>query len=64
MTKAYLSQVEVILLHIHQMVPDQKFHRLHIVFVLITTFYQTPENTRVSHTRGKHTVTSVTIKGL
>lgn len=49
----YLCQVEVVLLHIHQMVPDQEFHGLHVVFILITTFYQTPVNTpeaRLKHT--------------
>lgn len=40
----YLCQVQVILLHVHQMVPDQKLHCLYVVFVLITTLNQTPAN--------------------
>lgn len=38
----YLCKVQVILLHVHQMVPDQKLHCLYVVFVLITTLNQTP----------------------
>lgn len=41
----YLCQVQVILLHVHKMVPDQKLHCLYVVFVLITAFNQTPVNT-------------------
>lgn len=40
----YLCQVQVVLLHIHKMVPDQKLHRLHVVFVLIAAFNQTSVN--------------------
>lgn len=34
---AYLCEVQVILLHIHQVVPNQELHCLYVVFVLITT---------------------------
>lgn len=40
----YLCKVQVILLHIHEMVPDQKLNCLYVVFILIATFNQTPIN--------------------
>lgn len=40
----YLCQVQVILLHIDQMISNQKLHCLNVVFVLITALNQTPIN--------------------
>lgn len=34
----YLCQVQVVLLHVHQVVPDQKLHCLDVVLVLVATF--------------------------
>lgn len=51
MCNVYLCQVQVILLHIHEMVPDQKLHCLYVVFVLITAFDQTSVN---KHTKQKY----------
>lgn len=36
--------MQVVLLHIYKMVPDQKLHRLHVVLVFVTAFNQTPAN--------------------
>lgn len=40
--RGYLCQMQVVLLHVHKMVSYQKFNCLHIVFVLIAAFNQTP----------------------
>lgn len=45
----YLSQVQVVLLHINQMVPDEQLHGLHIVLVLIPALDQTPKQPKRSH---------------
>lgn len=44
MSAMYLCQVQIILLHIHKMVPNQKLHCFYVVFVLIAAFNQTPVN--------------------
>lgn len=54
----YLCQVQVILLHIHEMVPDQKLHCLYVVFVLIAAFNQTPVKRK---TASKLIITKYTI---
>lgn len=38
----YLCQVQVILLHVDQVVSDQQLHCLHVILVLITALNQTP----------------------
>lgn len=38
----YLCQVQVVLLHVDQVVSDQQLHSLHVVLVLITALNQAP----------------------
>lgn len=42
MNQPYLCKVQVILLHVDQVISDQKLHCLHIVLVLVTTLDQAP----------------------
>lgn len=54
--------MQVILLHIYKMVPDQKLHRLDVVLVFVTAFNQTPANMKqVRDTKFNRFMENVTI---